>query len=68
MKRIEVNNQCKSVLGQLSQLEVGAQLTLPVCRASYIRAICSSFGLQWSKKFSVRTDRGSGTITATRIS
>ena len=67
MENFEVNNPGKSVLGQLSELEVGAQLTLPVCRASYIRAICSSFGLQWNKKFSVRTDRCAGTITATRV-
>lgn len=57
----------KSLLGQLSNLAVGEELTVPVSRSSYLKSICVSFGLQWDKKFSTSTNRDERTITATRI-
>lgn len=68
MKKKQENPQKSSLLGQLSALEIDGQLTTSVRRASHLRAICSSFGLQWGKKFSVSTNREQRTITATRIS
>lgn len=62
------NQRKKSLLGQLSNLAVGEELTVPVSRASYLKSICVSFGLQWDKKFSTSTNREERTITATRIS
>lgn len=58
----------KSILGQLRDLEVGGELTLPVSRCSYLRAICVAFGLQWDRKFATTTNREQRTITATRLS
>lgn len=68
MQQNTENQQKNSLLGQLSDLEIGGQLTVSVSRASYLRAICSNFGLQWGKKFQVRLNRAAGTITATRVS
>lgn len=61
------NQHKKSLLGQLSDLAVGEELTVPVSRSSYFKSICVSFGLQWDKKFSTSTNREQRTITATRI-
>lgn len=68
MKKKQEKPQKSSLLGQLSALEIDGQLTVPVSRASYLRSICSGFGLEWGKKFSVSTNREQRTITATRIS
>lgn len=57
----------ESLLGQLRNLEVGERLTVPVSRSSYLKTICTRFGLQWDKRFSTATDREQRTITATRI-
>lgn len=67
MKQIAENQQKKSLLGQLGELEIGGHITVSVRRTSYLRSICSSFGLEWNKKFSVSLNRPEGTITATRI-
>ena len=67
MKQITENQQKKSLLGQLGELEIGGRITVPVSRTSYLRSICSSFGLEWNKKFSVSLNRPEGTITAIRI-
>lgn len=61
------NQRKKSLLGQLSDLAVGEELTVPVSRSSYLKSICVSFGLQWDKKFTTTTNREHRTITATRI-
>lgn len=68
MNEISKNQRKKSLLGQLSNLAVGEELTVPVSRSSYLKSICVSFGLQWDKKFSTSTNREERTITATRIS
>lgn len=68
MTETSKNQRKKSLLGQLNALEVGEELTVSVSRSSYLKSICSSFGLEWGKKFSVSTNREQRTITATRIS
>lgn len=68
MNEISKNQRKKSLLGQLSNLAVGEELTVPVSRSSYLKSICVSSGLQWDKKFSTSTNREERTITATRIS
>ncbi len=68
MNETSENQRKKSLLGQLSDLAVGEELTVPVSRSSYLKSICVSFGLQWDKKFSTSTNRAQRTITAKRIS
>lgn len=68
MNETSKNQRKKSLLGQLSNLAVGEELTVPVSRSCYLKSICVSFGLQWDKKFSTSTNREQRTITATRIS
>ena len=68
MKETSENQRKNSLLGQLSLLEVGETLTVPVSRLSYLKSICTSFGLQWDKKFSTTTNRMERTVTAKRIS
>lgn len=68
MTETSKNQRKKSLLGQLNSLEVGEELTVSVSRSSYLKSICTSFGLQWDKKFTTTTNREQRTITATRIS
>lgn len=68
MTKTTKNQRKKSLLGQLSSLEIGEELTVPVSRSSYLRSICTGFGLEWDKKFSTTINREQRTITATRIS
>ena len=68
MKKIAENHPGSSLLGQLNSLSVGEQITVPVSRTSYLRSICTTFGLQWGRKFTTTTNREQRTITATRIS
>lgn len=68
MTETSENQRKKSLLGQLNSLEVGEALTVSVSRSSYLKSICTSFGLQWDKKFTTTTNREQRTITATRIS
>ena len=67
MTETSKNQRKKSLLGQLNALEVGEELTVSVSRSSYLKSICTSFGLQWDKIFSTTTNREQRTITATRI-
>ena len=67
MNETSKNQRKKSLLGQLSNLAVGEELTVPVSRSSYLKSTCVSFGLQWDKKFSTSTNRGERTVTAARI-
>lgn len=68
MKETSENQRKNSLLGQLRCLDVGGTLTVPVSRSSYLKSLCTSFGLQWDKKFSTTTNREERTITATRVS
>lgn len=67
MTETSKNQRKKTLLGQLRDLEVGEELTVSVSRSSYLKSICTSFGLQWDKKFTTTTNREQRTITATRI-
>ena len=67
MTETSKNQRKKSLLGQLNALEVGEELTVSVSRSSYLKSICTSFGLQWDKTFSTTTNREQRTITAIRI-
>lgn len=67
MAETSKNQRKKTLLGQLRDLEVGEELTVSVSRSSYLKSICTSFGLQWNKRFSTTTNREQRTITATRI-
>lgn len=67
MAETSKNQRKKTLLGQLRDLEVGEELTVSVSRSSYLKSICTSFGLQWDKTFSTTTNREQRTITATRI-
>ena len=67
MAETSKNQRKKTLLGQLRDLEVGEELTVSVSRSSYLKSICTSFGLQWDKKFTTTTNREQRTITATRI-
>lgn len=62
----EENHHEKSLLGQFSELALGESLTVPVGRLSYVRNICTTFGMQWGKKFTTKVNRNEGVITATR--
>lgn len=66
-KELSKNHPKKSLLGCLKQLKVGETLTVPVERISYLRAICTTFGLQWGQKYSTSVNREARTITATRL-
>lgn len=65
-KNTEENQQKNSLLGQLRTLEVGEELTLPAARSSYLKSLCTGFGLEWDKTFCTRTNREARTITAIR--
>jgi len=56
----------KPILTALRELEIGKSVTYPMNRASYLRSVCVSFGLEWEKKFTTKIDRETKTITATR--
>lgn len=68
MKETSENQRKNSLLGQLRCLAVGETLTVPVSRSSYLKSICTNFGLQWDKEFTTTTNRDERTITAKRIS
>lgn len=66
-KELSKNHPKKSLLGCLKQLKVGETLTVPVERISYLRAICTNFGVEWDRKFTTSINREARTITATRL-
>lgn len=57
----------KPVLTALRELEVGQSATYPASRASYLKSACASFGFEWGKKFTTKTNREERTITVTRL-
>lgn len=56
----------KPILTALRELEVGESVTYPAERTSYLRSVCVSFGLEWGKKFTTKTNREERTVSATR--
>jgi hypothetical protein len=65
--KTEKNNIAKPILAQLRDLLVGETVAYPVDRLSTVRTMCSSYGLQWNKKFQTRVSRDTGTIVVTRL-
>ena len=61
-------NHGKSFLSQLSGLEPGESLKESLSRLSYVRSACTTFGMQWSRRFTTSTSREEGTVTVTRVS
>ena len=57
----------KSLLGVLASLEVGAYDDFPVKKLNSVRTACSSFGLQWGKRFTTKVNRETMTIRVTRV-
>lgn len=60
--------QKKSMLGILSELEVGAIHSFPAEKTNSVKSMCSTFGFQWGKTFSTSLNRVQRTIEVTRIS
>lgn len=56
----------KPILTALRELEIGESVTYPADRTSYLRSACVSFGLEWGKKFTTKTNREERTVSATR--
>jgi hypothetical protein len=63
----QIENQQETVLPKLREMKIGDSVIFPVSRMSYIRSACTSFGMQWDKKFSTRTDRQLKSIKVTRV-
>lgn len=66
-KKKPENHPKKSLLGEVQKLDVGETLTVSVDRLSYLKQICTTFGLQWGRRFSTSVNREARTITATRL-
>lgn len=66
-KKKPENHPKKSLLGEVQKLNVGETLTVPVERLSYLKQICTTFGLQWDRKYTTSINREARTITATRL-
>lgn len=56
-----------SMLGKVRALKCGESLTVPMERMSYARSIVSTYSLEWSRKYTTRSDRKSRTLTIKRI-
>ncbi len=52
----------------LRGLEVGQSHDFSADKLSSVKAICSTMGFQWDKKFSTKIDRAKRTVSVTRIS
>lgn len=61
------NELRKSNLSILRELEVGGKHSWPISKLSVIKSNCSTFGLQWNKKFRTQINRRNKTIEVTRI-
>lgn len=57
----------KTLLGALASLEIGAYDDFPVKKLNSVRTACSSFGLQWGKRFTTKVDRETMTVRVTRV-
>lgn len=60
--------QKKSMLGILSELEVGAIHSFPAEKTNSVKSMCSTFGFQWGKQFTTSINRTKRTIEVIRIS
>ena len=65
---MEQKEQKKSMLGILSELEVGAMQSFPAEKTNSVKTMCSIFGFQWGKTFSTSINREQRTVEVTRVS
>lgn len=65
---MEQKEQKKSMLGILSELEVGAVHSFPAEKTNSVKSMCSTFGFQWGKQFATSINRTQRTVEVTRIS
>ena len=63
---MEEKEQKKSMLGILSEMEVGAVHSFPAEKTNSIKSMCSTFGFQWGKAFSTSLNRIKRTVDVTR--
>ncbi len=56
-----------SLLGRLASLGIGDFENFPIKKLNSVRTACSSFGLQWGKRFTTKVDRETMTIKVTRV-
>lgn len=57
----------KTLLGTLATLEVGGSKCFPVSKLNSVRTACSSFGLQWGKRFTTNVVREEKIVKVTRV-
>ena len=55
-----------SDLSILRNLEIDQEVSFHISKTSNIRSMCSTFGLQWGKRFVTKTSRENSTITVKR--
>lgn len=63
---MEEKEQKKSMLGILSDLEVGAVHSFPAEKTNSVKSMCSTFGFQWGKTFRTSLNRVQRTVDVTR--
>lgn len=65
---MEEKSKKKSMLGILSELEVGASHSFPAEKTNSVKSMCSTFGFQWGKQFTTSINRTQRTVEVKRIS
>lgn len=63
---MEEKEQKKSMLGILSELEVGDVHSFPAEKTNSVKSMCSTFGFQWGKTFRTSLNREQRTVEVTR--
>ncbi|MCU6767390.1 hypothetical protein OCV73_00240 [Barnesiella propionica] len=64
---MEKNQQETPVLRILENMQIGEEHSFPARRMNSVKAMSSSFGFQWGKKFSTSINRKERTILVKRI-
>lgn len=59
--------QKKPDLAILRELEVGEMHAFPLTRLASIKSSCTTFGLQWDKRFQTKINRENKSVDVTRI-
>jgi hypothetical protein len=65
---MEKKEQKKSMLGILSEMEVGDSHSFPAAKTNSVKSMCSTFGFQWGKVFQTSLNREKRTVDVTRVS
>ena len=66
MKKVIANTS--TIVAAIGGLRVGESVTYPVERANSVKVTCSTYGLNWRKRFKTKVDKEARTITVTRVS